>query len=159
MRRLYSWITLVSLLGLLTFATVGVASASAEQPPIVVPQIIAVNSNAICGDLLCLVTAALTYDTAVGVTPNAALDFTVRDVTLGRSCAVLSVTSTPPPSPIVLPPLSNRLYLRASCFVRPGDLMLLVYRVSPVLSAGYVYNAHYPRVHARSPQPFSWFES
>jgi hypothetical protein len=101
----------------------------------------------------------VSYNTAVGVVPNAAPDFTIADTSSGAVCSVLRVTTSPPPSPVVPPVLANTLYLRPNCSVGPGDAMLLTYNsTTPILSAGYVYNLHYPTVHAKSPDSPGWTE-
>jgi hypothetical protein len=158
--RKVSWFAiLATLVGTLVFDPVGVADASSSLP-IVVPQITAVSSNAICATTnTCILIATVTYNTAVGVAFNAAPDFTIADNSTGEVCSVLSVTTIPPPSPIVPPVPANALYLRSNCSVRAGDAMLLTYNtVTPILSAGWVYNLQYPLVRAKSPDSHSWTE-
>ena len=151
------WLTLLGLVSLLLVSTAGVAGA-AGIPPVIQPKIVAASSNGPpCPATVCPLIVTLTYNTAVGVTNNAAPDFKIEDIANEQMCSVVSVTSSPPPSPVVPPVPVNTLYLKANCLVRPGDVMVLVYRESPSTTAGYVFNANDPSVHALSPQPFAWF--
>jgi hypothetical protein len=158
--RKASWLAiLATLVGALVFGPVGIADANSSLP-IVVPQITGASSNAVCASTIpCLLTVTVTYNTAVGVAFNAAPDFTITDNSNGATCSVQSVTTIPPPSPIVPPVPANALYLRSLCSARPGDSMLLTYNtVTPILSAGWVYNLHYPAVRAKSPDSHGWIE-
>jgi hypothetical protein len=157
--RKTQWLgVLISLVGTLSFVPAGIADAS-SLPPVIMPRMIAVSSAALCTTPTCIVTATVTYNTAVGVTNNAALDFTMKDVTQGAACVVTSVTSSPPPSPVVPPVPANSLYVRANCAnVASGDTMSLLYHLSPSTTAGYVYNLSDPTVHALVPNGIKWIE-
>jgi hypothetical protein len=156
MLELKRGLALAGLAGLLSLSLVGAASAS-SGPPVVQPKIVGAASAGPCVSTACPMTITLTYNTPVGVTNNAAPDFTVEDVTNEQNCAVVAVTTTPPPTPIVPPLPANALYLRANCLTNPGDVMVLVYRANPAATVGYVYNLQNPSVHALSPQAFAWF--
>jgi hypothetical protein len=154
MRRVI-WLAILAILAsFLAFAPVNAADAGSDPLIGVVPRITAVTSGELCFDLLCKVTATLTYSTGVGISGDAIPDFSIVDVTQKIACPVQAVTTVPPPAGVPPPIASNTLYLRSMCAVITGDIMVVIYRQTN--SAGYVYNATRPQIHARSPQAFAW---
>jgi hypothetical protein len=145
----------VALVSLLVLAVGGDASASnLSNPPVVQLQITAVSSSAICVVVPCSLTVTLTYNEAVGFTADAYRAFSVNDETLGTTCTVTSLTT----SPIVAG--LNVLLLHATCYVNQGDRMHLAYVafLPPSAIPGYVYSLALPHVPALSPQLFDWIQ-